>query len=166
MPEPISSIRRQVYELSLKDLNDFPIWEFCSDEEDREGQDEATVRPCTETEVNGGLPGAHIVAADVTFGDGSSALGYLYTGDPQDSACVQPNLCLESSQVNFWMGWLRFIPDVDKRIAKSYELIGKERNLIFPITFNSRVKIDGAPLKVTVGGFMALDENRQLKIVG
>ena len=166
MPEPINSIRRQVYELTPRELTDCSIWEFCSDEEGLEGQDEATVRPSSEIELSGEVPGAHIVAADVTFADGSIALGYLYSGEPQDFACVQPNLCLESSQVNFWMGCLRFVPDVDKRIANSYVLIGKERATIFPVTFKSRVKIDGEPLNVSLDGFMALDENFQLKIVG
>ncbi len=38
-------VRRRVYELSLDDLDRFPVWEYALDEEGEEGQDEATVRP-------------------------------------------------------------------------------------------------------------------------
>jgi hypothetical protein len=38
-------IRRQVYELTTEDFQANPVWEFASDEESEEGQDEATVRP-------------------------------------------------------------------------------------------------------------------------
>lgn len=39
------TIRKQVYELAINELRDYPVWEYALDEEDREGQDEATVRP-------------------------------------------------------------------------------------------------------------------------
>ena len=38
-------IRKQVYLLTVEDLNDHPLWEFCPDEEGEEDQDEATVKP-------------------------------------------------------------------------------------------------------------------------
>ena len=38
-------IRKQVYQLTLDDLERTPVWEFALDEEVEEGQDEATVRP-------------------------------------------------------------------------------------------------------------------------
>ena len=38
-------VRKQVYELTMQDLERFAVWEFALDEEGNEGQDEATVRP-------------------------------------------------------------------------------------------------------------------------
>lgn len=38
-------IRKQIYEITLEDLLQFPVWEFALDEEADEGQDESTVRP-------------------------------------------------------------------------------------------------------------------------
>jgi hypothetical protein len=38
-------VRKQVYELTNRDLLEAPVWEFALDEEGEEGQDEATVRP-------------------------------------------------------------------------------------------------------------------------
>jgi hypothetical protein len=39
------NFRKQVYELTVEDLRQHPVWEFALDEEGEEGQDEATVRP-------------------------------------------------------------------------------------------------------------------------
>ena len=38
-------ISKQVYNLTADDFSAYPVWEFASDEEGEEGQDEATVRP-------------------------------------------------------------------------------------------------------------------------
>jgi hypothetical protein len=159
-------IRKQVYLLSIQDLIDHPIWEFCSDEADVDGQDEATVRPSEEREVPGFSPGAYVVAADAVLGDGTSVLGYLYSGEPSDMGCIQPNILAGSSQVNFWLGWLRFITNKEERIANNYALLGKSRESIFPIAFRSRANINGEPLIVSVEGFMALDLDRHVKVLG
>jgi hypothetical protein len=106
MTESGASIRKQVYELTAKDFSDYPIWEFCSDEEDVEGQDEATVRPTDKAELKDELPGSCVIAANVKFADDSLGIGYLYNYDDGDIGCVQPNLLTESEQINFWLGWL------------------------------------------------------------
>jgi hypothetical protein len=166
MSDPAKRIRKQVYLLSPQDFVDHPIWEFCADEEDVEGQDEATARPSEKSEVPGYSSGVYVVAADVVLGDGTLAFGYLYSGEPQDMGCIQPNLFAGSSQVNFWLGWLRFIKNVEERVAGGYTLLGKGRESIFPISFRSRVNVNGAPLEALVEGFMALDSGRQVKVVG
>jgi hypothetical protein len=165
MNSPAPLLRKQVYLLSPQDLIDYPIWEFCSDEEGVDGQDEATVRPSEESEVPGYSPGVYVVAADAVFSDGITAPGYLYSGEPSDMGCVQPNLFTGSSQVNFWLGWLRFIGNVEEIIAGNYKLLGKSRESIFPISFQSRVNVNGAPLEVLVEGFMALDLDRRVKVL-
>src|SRR5262252_1978828 len=38
-------VRKQVFDLTVEDLDRYPVWEFALDEEGDEGQDEATVRP-------------------------------------------------------------------------------------------------------------------------
>src|SRR5215831_9399109 len=105
MTESASCIRKQVYELTAKDFSDYPIWEFCSDEEGVDGQDEATVRPTDKTELTDELPGACVVAANVKFADGSLGAGYLYNCEGDDIGCVQPNLLTDAAQINFWLGW-------------------------------------------------------------
>ena len=41
----IANIRKAVSELSTRDLEAHPVWEFALDEEGQEGKDETTVRP-------------------------------------------------------------------------------------------------------------------------
>jgi hypothetical protein len=158
----ISSIRRQVYELSIPDLTEHPIWEFCSNEEHIEGQDEATVRPSGDKEVPGYSSGAYVVVADITFADGTEAIGYLYSGKPHDFACTQPNVIVGSSQINFWLGAFQFVSNVDDQIANKYHLLQKNQEMVFPIRFQSRVHVNNSPLLVIVEGFMALDKDRQI----
>jgi hypothetical protein len=155
MPDSAPPIWKQVYELSVQDFLDHPIWEFCSDEEGVEGRDEATVRPTTKTKLTAELPGACVLAAKVGFADGSSGAGYLYNCEEDDIGCVQPNLLAGASQVNFWLGWLRFIPNAAERVQLGYRKIGKTKDAVFPISFESTLKVKGRALRVVIPGFMA-----------
>lgn len=149
-------VRKQVYELLPQDLVDHPIWEFCVDEEGADGQDEATVRPTEKTELSEGLPGASIVAADAAFADGSVGIGYLYACDENDIGCLQPNVFAGPSQINFYLGWLRFVPDAPDRVAANYKKLKRDKESVFPLSFRSRVNVMGTPLHVVLEGFEAL----------
>jgi hypothetical protein len=162
---PISDVRRQVYLLTTEDLTEHSIWEFCSDEESADGQDEATVRPASETEVPGYSPGAYVVVADVTFADGTSAIGYLYSGQPNNFGCIQPNVITSSGQINFWLGALQFLENVETKIARHYLVLGKGTELIFPLSFQSRAKVNGSLVRVKVEGFMAKAQNGELTLL-
>jgi hypothetical protein len=162
MENPPDRIRKQVYFLTVQDLLDYTIWEFCPEEEGIKGQDEATVKPSVETEVPGFSPGAYVVAADVRYGDGTSALGYLYSGHPEDLGGVQPNLVLATGQVNFWIGHLRFLPRWESYLADKKKLLHLSSDLLFPLSFETRASINGAPLKVVLEGFMACNLDDQI----
>lgn len=155
MPDSAQRIRKQVYELTVQDFLEYAIWEFCLDEEGVEGQDEATVRPTTKSELTDELPGACVLAARVRFADGSSSAGYLYNCEENDIGCVQPNLLGDAFQVNFWLGWLRFIPNAAERVRLGYLKIGKTKDAVFPISFESTPNVKGRALKVVMPGFMA-----------
>jgi len=156
--------RRQVYELTEKELIAQPIWEFCPDEEGVEGQDEATVRAVLHDLGKVG-PGEVIVAADVTFADGSTAMGYLYSGPADDVGCIQPNVVVGTSQVNFWLGWLRFIKNPEDRVANAYKLLAKARESTFPIKFKTRVACEGLAKEVVIDGFMAKGIDMQTTVL-
>jgi hypothetical protein len=143
-------IRKQVYELTRLDLQRHQLWEFCSDEEDVSGQDEATVRPSEDSEVPAYSPGAYIVAADFVLADGSSAEGYIYSGEPHDFACTQPNVILTDGQINFWLGT---IPATNERLSTLYKRLGKKAESVFPVHYETRVPINGKPMKGVVEGF-------------
>lgn len=164
MTDSSSRIRKQVYELSPQDFVDHPVWEFCADEEGVEGQDEATVRPTTKIALSDELPGACVVAAKVILADGTYASGYLYNCGESDIGCVQPNLFAGQSQINLWLGWLRFLPSAPERIPEHYGTIGKCKEEVFPVSFQSTVNVNGKPLQVVLQGFMALDKDNRLVV--
>jgi hypothetical protein len=161
----ISNVRRQVYRLSSQEISEYPVWEFCSDEEDREGQDEATVRPSIETEVSGYSPGGYVISADVTFANGTSAIGYLYSGKPDDWGCIQPNLITDSGQINLWLGAMQFIANPDDEIQKRYLALKSNADQVFPISFRSRAKVNGSLMQVSVEGFMAKTREGEIAII-
>ena len=157
-------IRKQVHSLNSQDFQDHAIWEFCSDEEDLDGQDEATVKPSEDLEVPGYSPGAYVVAADVTFATGTRSVGYLYSGHPDDIGCVQPTILLPAGQVNLWTGRMQYSIEWDAQVSAKMNLLGRDEAL-FPITFETRASVNGAPLKVVAQGFLALTpENRVIRI--
>jgi len=145
-------IRKQVYELTKQYLLDYPIWEFCSDEEGDEGQDEATVKPSADPEVPGYSPGAYIVAADCSLSDGTSLPGYIYSGKPGDFGCLQPNVICKGGQVNFWLGSSQFAR-LD-RLADCYALLEKPAQKVFPVSVTTKGKIAGNLMSMTILGFM------------
>ena len=69
-----ATLRRQVYELSMRDLREVPAWEFASDEEGVPGQDEATVRPYEKIPADPG-DGLLVVRATFIFSDESRFVG-------------------------------------------------------------------------------------------
>ena len=161
-----AKIRKQVYLLTAQDFVDHPIWEFCLDEESVEGQDEATVRPTDEIEVEGYSDGMYVVAADATLSDGTVLPAYLYTGEPNNVGGIQPNLIVEAGQVNIWYGWLRIFKNPEGYVADCLSRLSRPREAIFPVKFETRAKINGGRLSVTIDGFKALSPDRQLTTIG
>ena len=143
-------IRKQVYHLTRLDLKDYPLWEFCLDEEGLPGQDEATVKPSEDREVPAYSSGAYIVAADFVFSDGSPAEGYIYSGEPEDFACTTPHIFVSDGDVSFWFGRRAPKPEV---IASVYEKLGKDPSRVFPIRYRKRVPVNGSLMNGTIRGF-------------
>ena len=142
-------IHKQVYDLTSRDLQQHPLWEFCSGEEGVADQDEATVKPSEASEVPAYSPGMYIVAADFVLADGSSAEGYIYSGEPDDFACTQPNIILTDGQINFWLG----ITATDERLRALYRRLGKQAESLFPLHYETRVPINEKRMKGVVEGF-------------
>jgi hypothetical protein len=163
MPQPVQT--RQVQRLTPEDFLAHPVWEFVPDEELAPGQDEATVRPSAVPEVNdaGGL---YVIAADALLNDGTQLAGYVYSGDPDDPAAVQPHLLIAGTQVNFWFGSLRFRGGPEEFVNAAYAILSQLDGAIFPIRFTTRVPVDGAPLTVVVTGFKASDHHDQVISIG
>jgi hypothetical protein len=147
-------IRKQVYELTPEDLRESPVWEFCLDEEGKDGQDEATVRPYRAHGPLDPRDGMFIVRAAFALADGSRASGYL-TPPVQNSSGIgtlQPTIVTDAGQVVFWFGCA--VPD-RAILAKSYAYLGKDSGLaVFPLCFESQVELIGGPILGSLPGFL------------
>ena len=146
-----------MYELTLDDLNRFPVWEFRLDKDGAEGQDEDTVRPYT---VSGPLDPANrmfVVRAVFILADGSKMIGYFTppVRGQEGIGTMQPIVVTERGQVRFWCG--TSAPDA-KRLARSYELLGKDANQVFPLRFESEVELANGPAGGSVPGFLVLED--------
>ena len=150
-------IRKQVYELTLDDLSRFPIWEFSLDSEAEEGQDESTVRPYTPAGPLDAVDRMFVVRAVFRMADGSRMRGYI-TPPRNDDASIgtlQPIIVTDRGQVRFWCGTAA--PGA-KRLAHSYDLLGKEAKQVFPVQFASDVELVGGPVTGSVRGFLVLED--------
>ncbi len=147
-------VRKSVCELTQDDLRQFPVWEFCLDEEGVNGQDEETVRPF---QMQGPLDaslGMFIVRATFSLADGSTMSGYLTPGvQGNDSiGTVQPTVITDVGQVGFWFGCAA--PNAET-VAKCYAALGKHGPAaVFPLHFESQVELRGRPVQGILTGFM------------
>jgi len=147
-------VRKQVYELTLHDFDKFPVWEFRLEED---GKDESTVRPYS---TSGPLDPAErmfVVRAVFTLADGSRMQGYCsppLRGD-DSIGILQPIIVTARGQVRFWCGTTE--PD-SKRLARSYEWLGKDARRLFPLQFQSDVQLVGGPVRGSLPGFLVLED--------
>lgn len=149
--------RKQVYELTLHDLSRFPVWEFRLDKDGADNQDEATVRPFT---ASGPLDPAErmfVVRAIFTLADGSKMKGYFTppVRGQEGLGTLQPIIVTDRGQIRFWCG--TSAPDV-KRLARSYELLGKDAKRVFPLRFESDVDLVNGPARGSLPGFLVLED--------
>ena len=144
-------IRKQVYELSEDDLMEFPVWEFALDEEDEEGQDEATVRPSSAPLPLNTSEARFIVRAKFALADGTQHMGYLTPGHAADDlGSVQPLIITPKGHVIFWMGAIR------GDTAPLYQKLGKTSAQTFPVLFKSDVPLVGGVVFGSIPGFLHL----------
>ena len=150
-------VRRQIYELTPHDLETFPIWEFKLDETPEGGQDELTVRPCIASAPLDPTDRMFVVRAVFTLADGSVMQGYVTPPGRGDAGVGtwQPIIVTGQGQVRFWCG--TSVPG-PKRLARSYELLGKGANQIFPLQFESEVELTGGPVAGSVPGFLVMED--------
>ena len=150
-------VRKQVYELTLQDLSTFPVWEFRLDEKGEEGRDESTVRPYTASGPLEATDRMFVVRAVFTLADGSKMRGYFTPPGRGDAGIgiLQPIIVTDRGQVRFWCGTAA--PGL-KRLAHSYELLGKEAKHVFPLQFESEVELADGPVRGSVPGFLVLED--------
>ena len=163
------AIRKQVYELTPQDLDDYAAWEFALDEETEEGQDEATVRPIERSGPIDPGYGMCVVKAEFLLNDGTSCFGFvspymldlLDTSELEgDGVCsqTQPSIVTNNGHVMFWYGIMKPTPEMTSR---SYQLLGgKSPSQVFPIRYRSVVDVTSGPITGEIRGFMFVEQAR------
>lgn len=144
-------IRKQVYDLTLDDMNEFPIWEFVHGDGQEEDGDEATVRPALVKLDD--VERMCVAQACFTLADGSIMKGYASPGDIGSLGHIQPTILANGEQVPFWHGIRK--PD-QQWLAMAYQHLGKRPDEVFPITFALDVRTD-RPVAGTIPGFQFLN---------
>ena len=72
-----NAVRKPINGLTSEDLLAHPVWEFASDEEGVEGQDETTVRPFNYEGKLDPSWGSFVIRATFVLADGCQMSGYL-----------------------------------------------------------------------------------------
>jgi hypothetical protein len=158
----LKRVRKQFYELTPTDLEQFPVWEWCLDEEGVAGQDEATVRPFAGPQAANPWPG--IVAAEFTFADGGTLTGYLtpFSESEVPPGNVHPVVVTDRGQVPFWLGTL---PPEPAWVAKCYGILGRSAPDVFPVRFRSIAPSMVGVTSGSINGFLQLRSFRDQSII-
>jgi len=157
-------IRKQVYELTVQDLVEHPVWEFALDEETEPEQDEATVRPYSETGPADPSNGMLIVKAKFVLADGTPLFGYLTPPVRSDSplgmfsgdhlATTQPQIITPRGQVSFWLGARK--PSTED-LEDQYGKLERRPDKVFPLHFANEAEVVGGRVEGIVNAFLYLD---------
>jgi hypothetical protein len=135
--------RKPIDELTESDIVAFPIWEFCSDEEDVDGQDETWVRPVDASVVELGLYSLS-VAADFVTADGRSLVGIIGVTTADDIEIDSAGALMIAGQYLYVApGDQPFALEARERVAKALDA---DISRVFPIEFQLRVLIEGESL--------------------
>ena len=155
-------IRKQVYELSLSDITEFPVWEFAVDEEGEEGQDEATVKPLEFTAPLDPSDGMFVLQAEFLLEDGTKMQGYLSPALQNELGYIQPTVITENGQIGFWSGIMQPSQEV---ITSNYNSLGKSPEQIFPLAFKSKEGVLGDPVEGIINGFSFYSQDRKVQFI-
>ena len=99
----VRRIRKQLNELSAADFEAHACWEYASDEEGHEGEDECTVRPLALSELENATYQVFVQAA-FFFPNGRVRLGVVTLNAGDDPSGHQPALFGSDGLVTFYQG--------------------------------------------------------------
>ena len=152
---PIASsgpaVRKQVAELQLSDLHEFPIWEFALGEEGLDGQDEETVRPRPDIAQVDPRAGMFLVRAEFAAADGTAFEGFISPDERRHVAYLQPTIVADGRHLRFWFGTVAPAPAV---LETNYRVLGKTPPELFPVSYHSLVDTTDGRVAGTLDGFM------------
>lgn len=118
----VHRIRKQVHELSAADFEAHPCWEYASDEEGSDGQDECTVRPLPLGELDSATQQVFVQAAFL-FPNGRIRLGMVTLNAGADISGQQPVLFLPEGPLTFYEGGAQPKPSAVKRFISALKRV-------------------------------------------
>jgi hypothetical protein len=139
--------RKPVYKLMVGDLVAFPIWEFATDEEGVEGQDETWVRPVKRKKVPAGAC-SHLVATVFRTAGGQVFHGFMMVNTVGNTAIragavLAKNFYLvlpDMSEDRAWKKGLDFAIRFREDLLKA---LRRTEAKVFPISYTLHVRIRG-----------------------
>ena len=149
---PFQRIRKQMFDLTGADYRATPLWQFCLDEESREGQDETTVRPSALKDVPARSCGLFLIAADVVFADWSKHLGYLFS--EEDNVIQALGAVFIKDKPFLFRVWGETEDKLREHVEEQYQELGLASNAVFPASFRSVIPIGGQPFSFELDGFI------------
>jgi hypothetical protein len=136
---PTLQTRKPIHKLRLTDLKDFPIWEFATDEEGDEDQDETCVRPVDAVVVGVDLYSLS-VAADFKTVSGKAMSGFVGV-TTADTFEFGHGVILHERDYIFVPSSEYPYADNERKVAAS--MLNMDDALVFPLEFTLRVLIQG-----------------------
>ena len=126
-------VRKQLQELRSEDFESFNRWEYASDEEGDDDQDECTLRPVASTD-NPFERRQTFVQAVFFFPNGRIRLGMVTIGSGEGPAEHQPILFSKDEQIAFYAGTIK--PN-KKELAHFSKALQAVCEIPFPIRYVS-----------------------------
>lgn len=148
-------IRKQVSKLTLSDIQKYPIWEYATDEEGSDGQDETMVRPVHAVDSQDRSENM-IVRADFILTDGTQMMGFIKmrANGALSVRRLQPVIIAKKGHVGFWHGALK--PDREE-LKTYYSILERTPDKIFPIkVISAFTKMESFDIQIL--GFMYLED--------
>jgi hypothetical protein len=137
--KPSLKTRKPIDQLRPIDLKTFPVWEFASDEEDNEDQDETWVRPVRTRQVPGDAYSLS-VAASLTTPSGIEYPGIVGVSTAEGFEAVHAAVLTEDNYVFIpWPG-MAGASKLARGAAKELRLRTKD---LFPLAYRLVVLIEG-----------------------
>jgi len=126
-------VYKQINELILEDLDNYPVWEYLS-EDDIHAKDECTVKGYKQEWPN--LKTNVIVKAKFKLHDGTIYYGFV-TPD-KEFAISQPVIIFENKHIHFWHGVMK---PTKKNIKDLCKYLARKSEDIFPLKWTCEVEI-------------------------
>jgi hypothetical protein len=124
---------KQVDELTIADLEKFPVWEYLS-EDDPYATDECTVKGYEKHWET--VDGEFFVKAKFIFNDGTVYFGHV---KPERSlSSSQPVIIIGNDKVLVWHGVMK---PTRTTLKSFYKLLNKKVEDVFPITWHTDVEL-------------------------